>query len=177
MGDLCVLTTGATVAVAFGLAGGFLFCGVFALLGDSSDSEEYTDGLGFGGCLSLLLFSKGGTDAVSALVLTWRVTGNGGFFLVLSVSDAFWLLAELLEFSESDELDSLPELDELLDEEPELLVDVDSELVVYKKKTSRCKQCLGTYNLDKRFFSQYEKLKNQYKITSHCMQCFDTHFR
>lgn len=132
VGDLCVLTTGATVAVAFGLAGGFRFCGDFALLGDSSDSEEYTGGLGFGGCLSLLLFSRGGTDAVSVLDLTWRVTGNGTFFLVLSVSDTFWLLAELLEFSESDELDSLPELDELLDEEPELLVDVDSELVVYK---------------------------------------------
>lgn len=57
---------------------------------------------------------------------------NGAFFLVLSVSDAFWLLTELLEFSESDELDSLPELDELLDEDPELVVDVDSELVVYK---------------------------------------------
>jgi hypothetical protein len=41
-------------------------------------------------------------------------------------------LAELLEFSESDELDSLPELDELLEEEPELVVDVDSELVVYR---------------------------------------------
>lgn len=70
VGDLCVLTTGATVAVAFGLAGGFLFCGDFNLLGDSSDSEEYIDGLGFGGCLSLFLLSKGGTDAVSALVLT-----------------------------------------------------------------------------------------------------------
>lgn len=69
VGDLCVLTTGATVAVAFGLAGGFLFCGDFALLGDSSDSEEYTDGLGFVGCLSLFLFSGGGT-AVSALDLT-----------------------------------------------------------------------------------------------------------
>lgn len=137
VGDLCVLTTGATVAVAFGLAGGFLFCGDFALLGDSSDSEEYTDGLDFGGCLSLLLFSRDGTATVSALDLTWRVIGNGAFFLVLSVSDAFWLLAELLEFSESDELDSLPELDELLDEEPELLVDVDSELVVYEM-TSYC---------------------------------------
>lgn len=129
VGDL--LTTGATVAVAFGLAGSFLFCGDFALLGDSSDSEEYT-GLGFCGCLSLFLLSKGGTKAVSALDLTWRVAGNGTFFLVRSVSDAFWLLAELLEFSESDELDSLPELDELLEEEPELVVDVDSELVVYK---------------------------------------------
>lgn len=86
VGDL--LTTGATVAVAFGLAGGFLFCGDFALLGDSSDSEEYTV-LGFCGCLSLFLLSKGGTKAVSALDLTWRVTGNGAFFLVLSVSDAF----------------------------------------------------------------------------------------
>lgn len=130
--DLCALTTGATVAVAFGLAGGFRFCGDFALLGDSSDSEEYTADLGFGSCLSLFLFSTGGTEAVSALDLTWRVAGNGAFFLVLSVSDAFWLLAELLEFSESDELDSLPELDELLEEEPELVVDVDSELVVYK---------------------------------------------
>lgn len=70
VGDLWVLITGATVAVAFGLAGGFLFCGDFALLGDSSDSEEYIDGLGFGGCLSLFLFSKGGTDAVSVLDLT-----------------------------------------------------------------------------------------------------------
>lgn len=41
-------------------------------------------------------------------------------------------MAELLEFSESDELDSLPELDELLEEEPELVVDVDSELVVFR---------------------------------------------
>lgn len=57
-GSLCVLMTGATVAVAFGLAGGFLFCGDFVLLGDSSDSEEYTTGLGLGGCLSLF-FSKG----------------------------------------------------------------------------------------------------------------------
>lgn len=63
VGDL--LTTGATVAVAFGLAGGFLFCGDFALLGDSSDSEEYTTGLVFCGCLSLFLLSKGGTKAVS----------------------------------------------------------------------------------------------------------------
>jgi len=69
VGDFCVFTTGATVAVAFGLAGGFRFCD-FTLLGDSSDSEEYTDGLGFGGCLSLLLFSRGGTDAVSTLDLT-----------------------------------------------------------------------------------------------------------
>lgn len=69
-GDLCALTTGATVAVAFGLAGGFLFCVAFALLGDSSDSEEYTADLGFGGCLSLLLFSRGSTEAVSALDLT-----------------------------------------------------------------------------------------------------------
>lgn len=68
--DLCVLITGATVAVALGLAGGFLFCGDFDLLGDSSDSEEYIDGLGFGGCRSLVLFSNGGTDAVSALDLT-----------------------------------------------------------------------------------------------------------
>lgn len=68
-GSLCVLTTGATVAVAFGLAGGFLFCGDFALLGDSSDSEEYTIGLGFGGCLSLF-FSRGCTGTVSALDLT-----------------------------------------------------------------------------------------------------------
>lgn len=52
--------------------------------------------------------------------------------MVLSVSDTFWLLAELLEFSESEELDSLSELEELLDEEPELLVDDDSELVVWK---------------------------------------------
>lgn len=70
VGDLCVLTTGATVAVAFGLAGGFRFCGDFALLGDSSDSEEYIDGLDFGGCLSLFLFSNGGTTTVSALGLT-----------------------------------------------------------------------------------------------------------
>lgn len=68
--DLCVLTTGATVAVAFGLAGGFLFCGDFALLGDSSDSEEYAADLGFGGCLSLVLLSTGGTEAASALDLT-----------------------------------------------------------------------------------------------------------
>lgn len=68
-GSLCVLTTGATVAVAFGLAGGFLFCGDFALLGDSSDSEEYTTGLGFGGCLSLF-FSRGCTETVSLLDLT-----------------------------------------------------------------------------------------------------------
>lgn len=46
------------------------------------------------------------------------------------MSDTFGLLAELLEFSESEELDSLPELEELLDDEPELLVDEDSELVV-----------------------------------------------
>lgn len=122
------LTTGATVAVAFGLAGGFLFCGDFALLGDSSDSEEYTTDLILAGCLSFL-FSKDGMGAVSVLDLTWRVTGNGAFFLFFSVSDTFWLLAELLEFSESDELDSLPELDELLEEEPELVLDVDSELV------------------------------------------------
>lgn len=70
VGDLCVLTTGATVAVAFGLAGGFLFCGDFALLGDSSDSEEYADGLGFGGCLSLVLFSRVGADVASVLDLT-----------------------------------------------------------------------------------------------------------
>lgn len=133
-GSLCALTTGATVAVAFGLAGGFLFCGDFALLGDSSDSEEYTIGLGFGGCLSLF-FSRDCMGIVSVLDLTWRVVGNGGFFLVLSVSDTFWLLAELLEFSESDELDSLSELEELLDEEPELLVDEDSELVVWKNIT------------------------------------------
>lgn len=68
VGDL--LTTGATVAVAFGFAGGFLFCGDFALLGDSSDSEEYTTDLAFCGCLSLFLLSKGGTKAVSALDLT-----------------------------------------------------------------------------------------------------------
>jgi hypothetical protein len=68
--DLCVLTTGATVAVAFGLAGGFLFCGDFALLGASSDSEEYTADLGFGGCLSLFLFSTGSTETVSVLDLT-----------------------------------------------------------------------------------------------------------
>lgn len=148
VGDLCVLTTGATVAVAFGLAGGFLFCGDFALMGDSSDSDEYADGLGFGGCLSLPLFSKGGADTASALDLTWRVAENGAFFLVLSVSDTFWLLAELLEFSESDELDSLPELDELLDEEPELLVDVDSELVVCKM-TSYCRWYFNTYTLGK----------------------------
>jgi len=67
---LCVLTTGATVAVAFGLAGGFRFCSDFALLGDSSDSEEYIDDLDFGGCLSLFLFSNGGTATVSALDLT-----------------------------------------------------------------------------------------------------------
>lgn len=36
---LCDFTTGATVAVAFGFAGGFLLTD-FALFGDSSDSEE-----------------------------------------------------------------------------------------------------------------------------------------
>lgn len=76
------------MAVAFGLAGAFLFCGDFALVGDSSDSEEYTVGLDFGGGLSLLLFSKGGTN-VSVFDLTWRAAGNGTFFLVLSVSDTF----------------------------------------------------------------------------------------
>lgn len=119
--------TGATVAVAFGLVD-FLFWSDFVLLGDSSESEEYTTNLDFG-CLSLFLFSKKGI-VVSILDLAWRGIGNRGLFLDLSTSDAFWLLAELLEFSESDELDSLPELDELLDEEAELVVDVDSELVV-----------------------------------------------
>lgn len=37
---LCAFITGATVAVAFGFAGGFLFAEGLDLLGDSSDSEE-----------------------------------------------------------------------------------------------------------------------------------------
>lgn len=130
-GGLCCLTTGATVAVAFGLAGSFLFAVVFTLLGDSSDSEEYTTGLFFGGTLSLFLFSIDGAVTVSVLDLPCLLGGSVVFLFVLSVSDAFWLLTELLEFSESDELDSLPELEELLDEEPELVVEVDSELVAY----------------------------------------------
>lgn len=130
-GGLCCLTTGATVAVAFGLVGGFLFVVPFTLLGVPSDSEEYTTDLFFGGTLSLFLFSIEVTVAASTLDLPCLLGGNVVFFFVLSVSDTFWLLAELLEFSESDELDSLPELEELLDEEPELVVVVDSELVVY----------------------------------------------
>lgn len=86
-GGLCCLTTGAIVAVALGLAGGFLFAG-FALVGDSSDPEEYTTGLVLGGTLSFL-FSEEGVEAVSALDLPWRLGGNGAFFFVLSVSDAF----------------------------------------------------------------------------------------
>lgn len=130
--SLCVLTTGDTVAVAFGFVGGFLFA-VLDLLGDPSDSEEYATVLDCFVDLSLFLFSKDTKGAdVSVLDLTCRVFENCVFLLVFSISDAFWLLAELLEFSESDELDSLPELDELLDEEPELVDDVDSELVVYK---------------------------------------------
>lgn len=79
----------------------------------------------------MFLFSTEGATVVSTLDLLCLLGGNVVFFFVLSVSDTFWLLAELLEFSESDELDSLPELEELLDEEPELVVVVDSELVVY----------------------------------------------
>lgn len=129
-GSLCCLTTGATVAVALGLAGGFLFVVAFTLLGDSSDSEEYTTDLFFGGILSLFLFSTDVVTTVSVLDFPCLLGGKVVFFFVLSTSDTFWLLAELLEFSESDELDSLPELEELLDEEPELVVEVDSELVV-----------------------------------------------
>lgn len=61
-----------------------------------------------------------------------RLVGCGAFFLAVSESLAFWLGAELLEFSESEELESLPELEELLVDEPELLVEVDSELVFCK---------------------------------------------
>ena len=73
------------------------------------------------------------SDGGSFLDLTRRGVVKGTFFFTLSESEAFWLAAELLEFSESEELDSLPELEELLDEEPELLVDDDSELVFYRK--------------------------------------------
>lgn len=79
----------------------------------------------------MFLFSAVVVGVGSVLDLTCLAGGNGTFFLDLSESDAFWLLTELLEFSESDELDSLPELEELLDEEPELEDEVDSELVVY----------------------------------------------
>ena len=82
--------------------------------------------------MSFALVSAGG-GFVSLLDLTWRAADKGTFFLTLSESDAFWLTAELLEFSESEELDSLPELEELLDEEPELVEDVDSELVACLK--------------------------------------------
>lgn len=80
----------------------------------------------------MLLLSTEGPLA-SFLGLPWRPGGNEVFFFALSESDAFRLFPELLEFSESEELDSLPELDELLDDDPELLLEVDSELVVYEK--------------------------------------------
>lgn len=87
VGGLCCLTTGATVAVALGLAGGFLLAGVFTLLGNSSDSEEHATDLPFGG--ALLLFSAGGTGPVSDLDFPCLLGGNVGFFFILSLSDTF----------------------------------------------------------------------------------------
>lgn len=77
------------MAVAFGLAGGFLFAVAFTLLGDSSDSEEYTTGLLFGGTLSLFLLSTNGIVAASVLDLPCLLGGNVAFFFIRSVSDAF----------------------------------------------------------------------------------------
>lgn len=88
-GGLCCLTTGATVAVALGFAGGFLLAAGFTLLGDSSDSDEYTTDLFFGGTLSLFLFSARGAATVSLLVFPCLLAGNAVFFFVLSASDAF----------------------------------------------------------------------------------------
>lgn len=71
------------------MAGSFLFAVVFTLLGDSSDSEEYTTGLFFGGTLSLFLFSIDGAVTVSVLDLPCLLGGSVVFLFVLSVSDAF----------------------------------------------------------------------------------------
>lgn len=131
--SFCCFTTGATVGVTFGLTGGFLLTGDCLLLGDSSDSEEYTAGLDFETFFSFPLLLSPESWLVSFFDLTCLTVDEGTFFLFLSESEAFWLTAELLEFSESEELDSLPELLELLEEEPELVLDVDSELVAYKK--------------------------------------------
>jgi hypothetical protein len=133
---LLALITGVTVAVAFGFAGTFL-CLVFVLglPTDSSDSEEYAgltglDLLGFFST-STLVFEVAFLLRAKLPFFGWGSESvDGALALLLTAAGLRTLGWDADEFSESDELESLPEDEDELDEDAELLLEEpDSELV------------------------------------------------